>query len=53
MTEENNVVVAEGTAHIHKKDGSSFKVRFVDIFELEDGKVRRLNSFGALIKDSA
>lgn len=53
LTEENNVVVAEGTAHVTKKDGSSLSVRYVDIFELENGKIKRKSSFGALIKDSA
>jgi uncharacterized protein len=53
LTEENNVVVAEGTAHVTKKDGSRLSVRFVDIFEVEHGKIKRKQSFGALIKDSA
>jgi ketosteroid isomerase-like protein len=53
MTEENNVIVAEGTVTVHKKDGGSLKVQFVNIFEVADGKVQRLNSFGALLKDSA
>ncbi len=53
LTEEGNVVVAEGTAHVTKKDGSSLSVRFVDIFDLESGKIKRKSSFGALIKDSA
>jgi uncharacterized protein len=52
ITEEGNVVVAEGTAHVLKKDGQKLSVRFVDIFELENGKVKRLNSFGALLKDT-
>jgi len=52
LTEEGNVVVAEGTAHVTKKDGTSLSVRFVDIFEIEDGKIRRKSSFGALIKGS-
>jgi ketosteroid isomerase-like protein len=53
LTEENNVVVAEGTAHVTKKDGSTLSVRFVDIFELEKDKIKRKSSFGALVKDSA
>jgi len=53
LTEENNIVVAEGTAHVTKKDGHSLSVRFVDIFEVENGKIKRKSSFGALIKDSA
>ncbi|MCI4318787.1 MAG: nuclear transport factor 2 family protein [Thermoplasmata archaeon] len=53
LTEENNVVVAEGTAHVTKKDGSSLSVRYIDIFEVEHGKIKRKQSFGALIKGSA
>ena len=53
MTEENNVVVVEGTAHVHKKDGRNFAVRYCNIFELEDAKIKRKSSFGALLKDSA
>jgi uncharacterized protein len=53
LTEEGNVVVAEGTAHVTKKDGSSLSVRFVDIFEMENGKIKRKSSFGALIKGPA
>jgi uncharacterized protein len=52
MTEEGNVVVAEGTVHVHKKDGADLRVQFVDIFELEQGQIKRLSSFGALIKDA-
>jgi ketosteroid isomerase-like protein len=52
MTEENNIVVAEGTVRVTKKDGQELTVRFCNIFELENGKVKRLNSFGALLKDS-
>ena len=52
LTEENNVVVAEGTAHVTKKDGSSLSVRYVNIFEIENGKIRRKSSFGALLQDS-
>jgi uncharacterized protein len=53
MTEENNVVVAEGTTRVHKKDGRILTVQFCDIYELENGKIKRKSSFGALLKDSA
>ncbi len=53
LTEENNVVVAEGTVHVTKKDGSSLSVRYVDVFEVEHGRIKRKQSFGALIKGSA
>jgi uncharacterized protein len=52
VTEENNVVIVEGTAHVLKQDGKKLAVRFVDIFELENGKIKRKSSFGALLKDS-
>jgi ketosteroid isomerase-like protein len=52
MTEENNVVVAEGTVRVHKKDGRILAVEFCNIFELENGKVKRLSSFGALVKEA-
>jgi uncharacterized protein len=52
MTEENNIVVAEGITNVHKKGGQTFTVRFCNIFELENGKIRRKSSFGALLKDS-
>lgn len=53
MTEEGNVVVAEGTCHVRKKDGSRLAVRFCNIFEMESGKIKRLSSFGALLKGPA
>jgi ketosteroid isomerase-like protein len=52
MIEEGNIVVAEGTVRVHKKDGKILSVRFCNIFELENGKIKRLDSFGALLKDS-
>ncbi len=52
MTEENNVVVAEGTVRVQKKDGRTLAVQFCNIFEVENGKINRLNSFGALLKDT-
>ncbi|HTP53763.1 MAG TPA: nuclear transport factor 2 family protein [Thermoplasmata archaeon] len=53
MTEEGNVVVVEGVAHVHKKDGRNLAVRFCNIFELENGKIRRKSSFGALLAGAA
>ncbi len=53
MIEEDNVVIAEGLVHVTKKDGGSLSVRYVNIFELENGKIKRKSSFGALIKASA
>lgn len=51
ITEENNVVVVEGTIHVRKKDGTLFTVQSCNIFELVNGKIKRLSSFGALVKN--
>jgi len=53
MIEENNVVVAEGTVRVPTKDRGLLMFRFCDIFELENGKVKRLSSFAAQLKGSA
>ena len=53
MTEENSVVVAEGFVRMAKKDGGSTTFQFCDVFELEDGKVRRLTTFSAETKGPA
>ena len=47
MTEEDNVVVAEGTVRIVKKEGAPATIRFCSVFEFEGGKVKRLTSFTA------
>lgn len=48
LTEEGDRVVAEGTVQVPKKEGGEFTVRFIDIFELDHGKVRRLTSMSAV-----
>ncbi|MGI0129454.1 MAG: nuclear transport factor 2 family protein [Thermoplasmata archaeon] len=53
VIEEGNVVVVEGVAHVAKKDGKKFDVQYCNIFELENGKIKRKSSYGALLKDSA
>ena len=53
VIEAGNVVVVEGVAHVTKKDGRKFNVQFCNIFELENGKITRKSSYGALIKESA
>ena len=52
LTEENNVVVAEGTVRIPRKAGEELRFRFCDIFELENGRITRLSSFAVRLKDS-
>jgi ketosteroid isomerase-like protein len=53
MTEENNVVVAEGSVHVSPKQGDPVTYQFCDVFELEDTKVKRLTTFAAELKSSA
>ena len=53
MTEENNVVVAEGTVRVPKKEGGFIALKFCNVFELENGKVKRMDAFTAEIKNSA
>jgi ketosteroid isomerase-like protein len=52
LVEEGNVVVAEGTVRVNKKDGSVLNVRYCDIYEIEHGKIKRKSSYGALLKDA-
>jgi uncharacterized protein len=53
MTEEGNVVVVEGDARGTKKDGTPWTVHFCDIYEIENGKVKRVSTFGVDLKVSA
>lgn len=53
MTEEGDVVVAEGFVRGAKKEGGSWTVHFCDTFEVEDGKVKRVSSHGVDVKESA
>lgn len=50
MTEENNVVVAEGTVNSMKRDGSTLNAAFCDVFEMENCKIKRLIGYIAEIK---
>ncbi len=45
MTEENNVVIAEGTVLTQKVTGENIPLVFCDIFEMRDGKIRKLIGF--------
>lgn len=45
MIEEDDVVVAEGTVLTRREDGTTLPLAFCDVFELEDGKIRRLISY--------
>jgi ketosteroid isomerase-like protein len=50
MTEENDVVVAEGSVRTQKKDGDFLSLRFCDVFVMQAGKIKRLTSYLSEIK---
>jgi ketosteroid isomerase-like protein len=52
MTEENDVVVAEGTVRVSPKQGDPVTFRFCDVFEFESTKVKRLTTFTAQVGTS-
>jgi ketosteroid isomerase-like protein len=45
MVEENDVVVAEGTVRVKKKDGGFLNAVFCDVFAMEKEKIKRLTSY--------
>lgn len=49
MTEENDVVIAEGTVKGKKKGGEEFNAVFCDIFEMENTKIKKLIGFIAML----
>jgi ketosteroid isomerase-like protein len=45
LTEENDVVVAEGAVRAGRADGTSLQLVFCDVFEMQAGRIRRLVSY--------
>ena len=45
LIEENDVVVAEGSVRAAKTDGTSIDLVFCDVFDMRDGRIRRLISY--------
>jgi ketosteroid isomerase-like protein len=45
MTEEEDVVVAEGTVRGAKKDGGTLNAVFCDVFVMRDAKIAHLTSY--------
>ena len=45
MTEEHDVVVAEGSVRSARRDGGVLNAVFCDVFEMQDAKIRRLTSY--------
>ena len=47
MTEENNVVVAEGSVRCARKGGGFLNAVFCDVFVMESSKIKRLTTYQA------
>jgi uncharacterized protein len=45
LTEEDDVVVAEGSVRTQRKDGTVLNLAFCDVFDMQGGKIRRLTSY--------
>ena len=45
LVEEDDVVVAEGSVRTQRKDGTVLNLAFCDVFEIENGRIRRLVSY--------
>jgi ketosteroid isomerase-like protein len=45
LTEGDDVVVAEGSVRTERSDGSVMNLAMCDVFEMRDGKIRRLTSY--------
>ena len=45
LVEENDVVVAEGEVQAKRKDGRLLDALFCDVFEMQDGLIRRLSTY--------
>ena len=53
LTEEGDVVVAEGAVRTRRKDGAVLSLAFCDVFEMRGGKIRRLISYLMETRSSA
>ena len=45
LTEDDDVVVAEGSVRTRRSDGTLLDLAFCDVFEVQDNKIRRLVSY--------
>jgi ketosteroid isomerase-like protein len=52
LVEQNNVVVAEGTVRAAWKKGGFLNAVYCDVFEMENGKIRRLISYVVALPDA-
>ena len=45
LTEDDGVVVAEGSVRAQRKEGTFLHLAFCDVFEMQGGRIRRLISY--------
>lgn len=45
LIEENDIVIAEGAVQGNMKNGNKLDAVFCDVFEMENGKIKRLTSY--------
>ena len=50
MTEEADVVVAEGTVRSQRRDGGILRAAFCDVFVMDKAKIRKVTSYLAELK---
>lgn len=50
LVEENNTVIAEGTVRAKKREGGIMEALFCDIFDMRDGKIKKLTTYMAFLK---
>ena len=53
MTEENNVVIAEGTVRAARKDKNLLNAMFCDVFEMENTRIKRFIPYLTEFEDQA
>jgi ketosteroid isomerase-like protein len=51
MTEEHDIVVAEGSVRSARRDGGLLNAVFCDVFEMQNEKIRRLTSYLMEVKE--
>ncbi len=45
MLEDGDVVIAEGSVHTRRSDGTELNLAMCDVFDMRGGKIRRLTSY--------
>jgi uncharacterized protein len=53
LTEENDVVIAEGTVRVAWKNGGFLNAVFCDAFEMENSNIKRLTTYQVSLQEQA